>query len=177
MVIEMNDEQLRSLADLQGFLDGTVTMDFTVAEDERYAFIARTVKRFGYGRLNRSDKAVVLRFLERVSGYSRQQISRLVKRGSERRALIKRYRGSRTSYARTYTSADVLLLAHTDTLHGTLSGLATKETHGALLRARVLTEKDFTANPEGLRKSRTFARSLVALALALALALATNISP
>lgn len=40
MVIEMNDEQLRSLADLQGFLDGTVTMEFTVAEDERYAFIA-----------------------------------------------------------------------------------------------------------------------------------------
>ena len=27
MVIEMNDEQLRTLADLQGFLDGTVTMD------------------------------------------------------------------------------------------------------------------------------------------------------
>ena len=88
MVIEMNDEQLRTVADLQGFLDGTVAMDFTVVEDERYAFIARTVKRFGYGRLNRADKAVVLRFLERVSGYSRQQISRLVKRGGERRALV-----------------------------------------------------------------------------------------
>jgi len=126
-VIEMNDEQLRTLADVQGFLDGTVTMDFTVMDDERYAFIARTVKRFGYGQLKRTDKAVVLRFLERVSGYSRQQISRLVKRGSERRALVKRYCGSRTSFARTYTSADVLLLAHTDTLHGTLSGLATKK--------------------------------------------------
>ena len=87
MVIEMNDEQLRTLADLQGFLDGAVAMDFTVVEGERYAFIARTVKRFGYGRLNRADKAVVLRFLERVSGYSRQQISR----------LVKRYRGSRHS--------------------------------------------------------------------------------
>ena len=48
MVIEMNDEQLRTVADLQGFLDGTVAMDFTVVEDERYAFIARAVKRFGY---------------------------------------------------------------------------------------------------------------------------------
>ena len=47
MVIEMNDEQLCTLKDLQGFWAGTVTMDFTVAEDERYAFIARTVKRFG----------------------------------------------------------------------------------------------------------------------------------
>ena len=84
----MNDEQLHSLKDVQGFLDGTVLMDFTVAEDERYAFIARTVKRFGNGRLNRTDKAVVLRFLERVSGYSRQQIARLVKRGSERREMV-----------------------------------------------------------------------------------------
>ncbi len=127
MVIDMNDEQLHTLAQLQAFLDGTIEVDFAVPADERYDFIARTVRRFGHGRLRRADKAVVLRFLERVSGYSRQQISRLVKRGSERRPLIKRYRGSRTSFARTYTSADVLLLAHTDTLHGTLSGLATKK--------------------------------------------------
>ena len=41
--------------------------------------------------------------------------------------MIKRYQGSRTSFASTYTPADVRLLAHTDTLHGTLSGLATKK--------------------------------------------------
>ena len=70
---------------------------------------------------------MVLRFLARVSGYSRQQLTRLVKRGAERRPLTKRYCGSRTSFARTYTSADVRLLADTDTLHGTLSGLATKK--------------------------------------------------
>jgi transposase InsO family protein len=127
MVIDMNDEQLHTLAELQAFLDGTMAVDFAVAADERYDFIARTVRRFGYGRLKRTEKAVVLRFLERVSGYSRQQLSRLVKRGGERHQLIKRYRASRTSFARTYTSADVLLLAATDTLHGTLSGLATKK--------------------------------------------------
>lgn len=127
MVIDMNDEQLRTLGDLQAFLNGTVAMDFTVRAEQRYDFIARTVRRFDYGRLKRADKAVVLRFLERVSGYSRQQITRLVKRGGERRKLVKRYRGSRTSFARIYTGADVLLLAHTDTLHGTLSGLATKK--------------------------------------------------
>jgi len=127
MVIDMNDEQLDTLAELQAFLDGTVTVAFAVAAEARYDFIARTVRRFAYGRLKRTEKAVVLRFLERVSGYSRQQLTRLVKRGAERRQLIKRYRASRTSFARTYTSADVLLLAHTDTLHGTLSGLATKK--------------------------------------------------
>lgn len=127
MVIDMNDEQLHTLAQIRAFVDGTVALDFAVAAEERYGFIARTVRRFGYARLKRPDKAVVLRFLERVSGYSRQQLTRLVKRGGEPGQLIKRYRGSRTSFARTYTSADVLLLAHTDSLHGTLSGLATKK--------------------------------------------------
>src|ERR1035437_587571 len=101
MVIDMNDEQMHTLAQMQAFLDGTVTADFAVAVEERYGFIARTVRRFGYPRLKRAEKAVVLRFLERVSGYSRQQLTRLVKRGRERGQLIKRYRGSRTSFART----------------------------------------------------------------------------
>jgi hypothetical protein len=127
MVIDMDDKQLATLAQLQAFLDGTTAVDFAVVAEERYAFIARTLQRFGYRRLPRADKGVVLRFLERVSGYSRQQLTRLVKRGAERRPLTKRYRASRTSFARTYTSADVRLLAHTDTLHGTLSGLATKK--------------------------------------------------
>ena len=90
MVIDMNDEKLQTLAQLQAFLDGTIEVDFAVTADERYDFIARTVRRFSYGRLKRADKAVVLRFLERVSGYSRQQICRLVKRGRDRRQLIKR---------------------------------------------------------------------------------------
>jgi len=85
------------------------------------------VCRFRYVQLSRADKAVVLRFLEHASGYSRQQITRLVKRGLQRGTLIKRYRGSRTSFSSIYTLADVRLLAHTDTLHGTLSGPATKK--------------------------------------------------
>ncbi len=125
--IDMNDKQLATLAQVKGFLTGTTSVDFAVAVDERYDFIARTLQRFGYRLLPRADKGVVLRFLERVSGYSRQQLTRLVKRGAECRPLTKGYCASRTSFARTYTSADVRLLAHTDTLHSTLSGLATKK--------------------------------------------------
>ena len=125
--IDMNDEQLQTLAQLQAFLAGTFAVDFAVAAGERYAFIARTVRRFGYRGLKRADKSVVLRFLERVSGYSRQQLTRLVKRGVARMPLTKRYRAPRLGFARTYTDADVHLLAQTDSLHGTLSGLATKK--------------------------------------------------
>ena len=75
MVIDMNDAQLHTLAQIRAFLDGTVAVEFAVAVEERYGFIARTVRRFGYARLKRAEKAVVLRFLERVSGYSRQQLT------------------------------------------------------------------------------------------------------
>jgi hypothetical protein len=127
MVIDMNDKQLLTLAQLRAFVDGTVAVDFAVTSEERYGFIARTLRRFGYPHLKRPDKGVVLRFLGRVSGYSRQQLTRLVQRVRAQAPLLKRYRASRTSFARIFSDADVLLLAHTDTLHGTLSGLATKK--------------------------------------------------
>ena len=123
----MNDEQLHTVARLRAFFDGTVAVNFSVAPGERYDFIARTVRRLGYARLKRPDKGVVLRFLEHVSGYSRQQLTRLVLRVRTQAPLHKRYRGSRTSFARTFTPADVLLLAHTDALHGTLCGATTKK--------------------------------------------------
>ena len=81
MVIDMNDKQVATLTQVKAFLEGTTAVDFAVAAGERYDFITRTLQRFGYRRLRRADKGVVLRFLERVSGYSRQQLTRLVKRG------------------------------------------------------------------------------------------------
>jgi hypothetical protein len=127
MVIDMNDAQLHTLEQLRAFLNGTSAVGFSVTANERYDFVARTVRRFGYPQLSRADKGVVLRFLARVSGYSRQQLARLVRRVRARAPLVKRYCASRSSFARTFTDADVLLLAHTDTLHGTLSGPATKK--------------------------------------------------
>lgn len=127
MVIDMNDAKLQTLDQVRAFLDGTIAIDFSLAPKERYEFVARTVRRFGYARLKRPDKSVVLRFLECVSGYSRQQLTRLVGRAGVNAPLVKRYRGSRTSFTRSFTETDVRLLAHTDTLHGTLSGPATKK--------------------------------------------------
>lgn len=127
MVIDMNDAKLQTLEQLRAFLNGTLAVEFSLAPEERYAFVGRTVRRFGYSRLKRPDKSVVLRFLECVSGYSRQQLTRLVGRAGTRAPLVKRYRESRTSFTRTFTDADVRLLAHTDALHGTLSGPATKK--------------------------------------------------
>ncbi len=133
MVIDMNDRQLLTLARLRAFLNGTVALDCAVAPDERYAFIARTIRRFGYVRLNRADKSVVLRFLARASGYSRRQLTRLVQRVRAQGPLLKRYRASRTSFARTFTNADVLLLAHNRYLARHALWAGHQEAHGARL--------------------------------------------
>ena len=116
MVIEMNDAKLQTLDPIRAFLDGTVPVDFAVAANERYAFVARMVRGFDYDRLQRCDKGLVLRFLTQVSGYSRQQITRWVARVGTQTPRVKRYRGSRTSFARTFTDADVRLLAQIDAL-------------------------------------------------------------
>ena len=56
MVIDMNDAQLQTLDQVRAFLKGTAPLGFSVATDERYEFVTRTVRRFGYSRLNRADK-------------------------------------------------------------------------------------------------------------------------
>jgi hypothetical protein len=127
MVIDMNDAQLHTLDQLRAFLNGTAAVGFSVGANERYEFITRILRRFGYSRLRRADRGVVLRFLGRVSGYSRAQLTRLVGRGRRPGPLLKQYPAQRIGFKRTFTDADVLLLAHTDTLHDTLSGPATKK--------------------------------------------------
>ncbi len=128
MVIDMNEQQLNTVARLRAFLDGTQEVRFEpMGEDtERYAFIAAVVRRLRYGRLPRPDKGVVMRYLERTTGYSRQQVTRLVKRVRHGGILAKRYAAPTPGFARKFTAIDVALLAETDALHGTLSGPATK---------------------------------------------------
>ena len=80
MVIEMKEAKLSTVAQLRAFLEGTSQVQFerTGAQAQRYVFIADVLGRFRYARLGRADKGVVLRYLERVSGYSRAQVRRLV---------------------------------------------------------------------------------------------------
>ncbi len=128
MVIDMNEQQLNTVARLRAFLDGTQEVRFEpMGEDtERYAFIAAVVKRLHYGRLSRPEKGVVIRYLECTTRYSHAQLKRLVCRARAGERLIKRYAVPEQGFARKFTVADVALLAETDALHGTLSGPATK---------------------------------------------------
>jgi transposase InsO family protein len=129
MVIDMNDSRLHTVAQLRAFLDGTLEVQFCAPSNDvqRYGFITSVLRRFGYAGLGRAHKGVVLRYLERTTGYSRQQLTRLVRRYLDCATLAKRYRCPAHGFARKFSPADVALLAETDALHGTLSGPATKQ--------------------------------------------------
>jgi transposase InsO family protein len=127
MVIDMNDSALGTIAQLHAFLEGTLEVSFAPFADDaaRYAHIASVVRRFGYAKLSRPDKGVVLRYLARTSGYSRAQLTRLLARVMDGAPMGKRYRAPAHAFARRYTPADVDLLVAVDRAHGCLSGPAT----------------------------------------------------
>ena len=127
MVTYMNDRKIRSLEDVRAFLAGSTQMEFSIeGKDERYRWIERTLKRFNYRRLGRAERGVLLRYLERVSGYSRQTLTRLVAQYREHSKLRRRQR-TVAGFARRYSDADARLLAELDQLHGTPCGAAAKK--------------------------------------------------
>ena len=129
MVINMEEAKLQTLAQIKAFLDGTSKVAFQVPKEERNQFIERVFKRFGYARHGRVDKGVLLRSLERMTGLSRQQVTRLVRQYRKDGKLSKHSQrvAPKNGFTRRYTVMDVALLAEMDVLHNTLSGPATKK--------------------------------------------------
>jgi len=69
----------------------------------------------------------VRRYLERVSGLSRAQLTRLIQQFRETGSIRDRRGRPAKPFPRRYTDADIRLLAEVDALHGTLSGPATRK--------------------------------------------------
>lgn len=123
----MNEAQVRTVGQVRQVLAGTQELQFRAAQNdqERYEWIAAVLRRLAYRRLGRADRGAVLLYLQRLSGYSRAQVTRLVARWMAGEPLLKRYRAPAHAFARRYTAADVALLAKVDRAMGTLSGPAT----------------------------------------------------
>ena len=127
MVIDMNEAQVRTLEQVRLVVAGTQALEFRRAEDDegRYGWISTVLQRFGYRTLKRPDRGLLLVYLQRLSGYSRAQVKRLVAIWLSGAPLVKRYHAPAHAYARHYTAADVALLAEVDRAMNTLSGPAT----------------------------------------------------
>ena len=132
MVINMDEAKLRTVAQLQEFLNATQEINFTGApgdgDHQRYEHISRVLKRFAYSALGKGERGVVLAYLRRTSGYSRAQLTRLVTRWQSNRLaqkpLVKRYGRPAMPFVRKYTAADVALLVEMDRANEDVCGPA-----------------------------------------------------
>jgi transposase InsO family protein len=120
--------RIGTMDQVRAFLEGTEEVDFAVpSRTERHRWIVQSLDQLGYERLGRKDRGLVLRYLCRITGYSRQQMTRLVRQWRRTGKVEDRRRGPAKPFATRYTAADAALLAELDTWHGTLSGPATKK--------------------------------------------------
>jgi hypothetical protein len=128
MIVTLQTQGLQTLEQLCAFLEGSQPIDFDVPQREAANdFIAQTLRRFGYARLGKTNKGLVRRYLCKVTGRSRAQMTRLIARFRAAGRIDDRRRGPAKAFPRRYTREDVLLLAELDALHGTLSGPATRK--------------------------------------------------
>lgn len=124
----MNIENLTTIEDLEQFIQGNQSVAFTVLGDknERYKFIQKTLIKFRYITLRKSDKGIVNRYLRKVTGYSRQQITRLIKQ-YKMSGTIKWHPCRSNGFSTTYDKKDVTLLVEMDTRHEDICGHAIKK--------------------------------------------------
>jgi transposase InsO family protein len=130
MVINMNEERLCTIEQVEQFLSASAPIEFSASGDdtERYGHISRVLNRFDYPRRSKRERGVLRRYLERTSGYSRAQVTRLVTRWQRNRLaevpLAKRYGRPTVPFARKYTPADIALLVEMDKAHEDACGPA-----------------------------------------------------
>ena len=124
----MNIEDLTTINQVIAFLEGTQRVAFEVADDKdsRYRWVQRTLVKFHYLSLSRPDKGVLIRYLMKISGYSRQQITRLIKQYRDTGRLVRQQR-TVNGFSRRFTAADIRLLAAMDERHSTPNGLTMKK--------------------------------------------------
>jgi len=127
----MNETKLCTIEQIEQFLIASADIAFTAHGDdlERYAHISRVLKRFDYPQRCKRDRGVLLRYLQHTSGYSRAQVTRLIRRWHTNRLvsvpLSKRYKAPAAPFARKYTALDIALLVEMDKAHENACGPAT----------------------------------------------------
>lgn len=96
------------------------------SKDERYQWIQTTLVRFRYITLGKREKGIVIRYLIKISGYSRQQVTRLITQ-YVKTGQCKRRQSTAKGFSRRYTEGDIRLLADIDVLHETPCGAVVKK--------------------------------------------------
>jgi hypothetical protein len=121
-----NGERL-SLEQIRAFLEASDEIGFEGSRrEEIYQWVTRTLCEQEYWKQNRATKGLLRQYITKMTGRSRAQVTRLIRRYRDAGVVGERsYRRNR--FANRYTAADIELLAAVDEAHETLSGPATQK--------------------------------------------------
>jgi transposase InsO family protein len=116
-----------SLEQIRAFIEASEEVGFQAAEaGELYEWTKRFLCEQEYMKLGREAKGLVRRYIGKVTGRSRAQVTRMIRQYLDSGTIQSR-RGRGRRFSARYTDSDVALLAQVDEAHETLSGPATQK--------------------------------------------------
>jgi transposase InsO family protein len=127
LTISVESKQGLSREEIRAFLKGSEEVRFASQNrEETYGWVNQTLRQQRYEEQGRTERGLVRRYIEKMTGLSRAQVTRLITQylqGEE--VKPKAYR--RFRFSTLYSRADIELLASVDEAHETLSGPATQK--------------------------------------------------
>ena len=127
MIVNMQDSEQLSLEQIEGLPEASEGVRFKGKQrQEIYDWMTRLLRRQEYRKQGKEARGLLKRYMAKMAGLSRAQVTRLVGRyvkNSEVKEAVYR----RNRFPGRFTQADIELLAKVDEAHETLRGPATKK--------------------------------------------------
>lgn len=126
MTVTMTDSRLENCTQLSLFLHGAEEVSFSLSKrTEKYQFAKNLLNRFNFRLLKKSERGMVRKYLQKMTGYSNAQTTRLVGKYLSGKLFLRSV--NRHRFPTKYTPSDIALLVKTDNVHNRLNGVATRK--------------------------------------------------
>jgi len=125
-MISVHEAEKLSLKGIAAFLHASEEIHFLGENRQQvYAWMETVLRQQQYVQQGRRARGLLRRYLEKMTGRSRAQVTRLIAR-YQAQGTVEAVSYRRHRFAQRYTRADIELLAAVDEAHDTLSGPATR---------------------------------------------------
>src|SRR5712692_8867409 len=126
-MISVHEAEKLSLQEIEKFLLAAQEVRFEASQrEEVYGWVERLLCQQEYARQGRRARGLLRRYIGKMTGLSRAQLTRLVG-GYVATGRVRMKTSRRHRFPSRYTRADIELLAQVDEAHETLSGPATQK--------------------------------------------------
>lgn len=128
MILNMHSHRLKTVEEIRSFLSGATTFDFEPqSRKEAYRWVRDSLRQLRYSSLGKADRGAVREYLQKVTGLSRAQVTRLIRQYQETGGIRDRRGRPANAFTRRYTEEDAIALAKMDALHGDPCGPAARK--------------------------------------------------